>query len=287
MQLDINSFHSLLDNESMLIAVHSDVVETVTQVVQETRGMCNPVLGDKFVAFWNIRIPKSDHAVMCVTAALKVRKILGEHQEKWTTSSQSTNNTTAIGVRVACTTGSALFGPMGTKTVRAFTIMSPCISRGFVLQKLAKLIPFGVVCDSGLFEYVQFQFQTRLVAVFPLSENIVERVYEVVDHSDKQKDDEWMYQLREKEAERGSKDIDFILGVRAAFTGNETSARSYFSAHIQRNPTDQLAIWYNDHISDVITSTHNKWGYSIPLKLFLTTAKEHNKMGVSSKKISA
>eukprot|EP00906_Rhabdomonas_costata_P009032 RCo012800 len=110
--MDIGGFHMLVVDEVALVSTHSAVIQATSQAIQSTGGLSAPFAGDKVLAFWNVRSARSDHASRCVAAAqelLQATKKLG------------------LNVRLACTGGPASFGPMGTKTQRAFTVVGPCV----------------------------------------------------------------------------------------------------------------------------------------------------------------
>jgi HAMP domain-containing protein len=188
LQVDIRNFHSHLESESVLVGMHSDVVEILTQAVQENHGMCNPMLGDKMVAVWNVKTTRADHAAYCASAALQIDSAI--FQMKTAKSAYALE-----GVRQACTSGLAYFGPMGTKTSRTFTIVSACISKGFMFQKLSKFIPFKVICDQSIQERISYKFLTRVVAQLPMlmtkNETCNEKVFEICAENTTVAD-EWM-----------------------------------------------------------------------------------------------
>eukprot|EP00906_Rhabdomonas_costata_P002130 RCo003355 len=180
--MDIAGFHMLLQNESTLVSTHTAVIQATSQAIQAHGGLSTPFAGDKVLAFWNIRNLHSDHAARCVAAAQEL---------------QQATHKLGLVVRLACTGGPTTFGSMGTKTQRAFTVMGPCVPRGLVLQKLAKLIPFGILVDHAIYSQINISTQCRLALVLPLGEGKVEQAYEVIGGL-QQADDEWMYQLKEK-----------------------------------------------------------------------------------------
>jgi class 3 adenylate cyclase len=284
LQVDISAFHTLFDHEMTLVAVHSEIMHSVSQVVQTTFGMCNPITGDKIMAFWNVRVIKSDHPTLCVSAALQIQELINQVQIKWA-------DVSVVRVRMACTTGPACFGTMGTVKARAFTVIAASISRGFLFQKLAKVLPIGVVCDSAIYEHARFHFHFRLMALLPCP-NIAaathERIYEAVMPHAKEKADEWMYELQAQESEQ-AKDADFVLGVRALFgtSSNESSARQYFNTHLQKHPNDTSAKWYSDHLSDISHLMHERWGFMMPISMLYgsvnTTAPSSAVMSSSAK----
>ena len=66
--------------------------------MNENHGMCNPMIGDKMVAVWNVKTTRADHATFCATAALQIQASVLQLKSKPTAY-------TLQGVRLACTAG--------------------------------------------------------------------------------------------------------------------------------------------------------------------------------------
>lgn len=62
----------------------------LTQAIQSRGGLTAPFLGDKVLAFWNVRTSRHDHALRCVEAAQELMRATTE---------------LGLSVRVACTGG--------------------------------------------------------------------------------------------------------------------------------------------------------------------------------------
>ena len=66
--------------------------------MQSNHGLCSPMVGDKLVAFWNVKVSKSEHAVHCVHAAVQIQQGVAKLK-------QSHRAFPFRGVRTACTSG--------------------------------------------------------------------------------------------------------------------------------------------------------------------------------------
>ena len=110
--------------------VTQEFFRTSAEVIREHHGIVDRLLGDAFLALFNVPIKHDDHVLRAVNAALRI-------QEAVTHINQGFDNGFVLGVGIGIATGTALATNMGSTHCDDYTMVGDSINIASRLQAQA------------------------------------------------------------------------------------------------------------------------------------------------------
>ena len=160
---DVAGYTSISDgmNPQELAKVLNHYFEILVAPVTVRGGTVDKFIGDALMAFWNAPNQQDDHADLAITAALEIRKMTQEFNEKLIAKGEKPFVT-----RIGIHTGRVLVGNIGASERMNYTIVGDAVNIAARLEALGKEIG-ETLCISS---------QTREAAKMNYSWTEVERV---------------------------------------------------------------------------------------------------------------
>ncbi len=110
--------------------VTQEFFKTSAEVIREHHGIVDRLLGDAFMALFNVPIKHDDHVLRAVNAAFRI-------QEAVTHINAGSDNGFALGVGIGIATGTALATNMGSTNCNDYTMVGDSINIASRLQAQA------------------------------------------------------------------------------------------------------------------------------------------------------
>jgi len=132
---DIRGFTELSENMAPveLQALLNALFSRLTQVVRFHRGTIDKYMGDCIMAFWGAPIDDKSHAVMAVSAALEMVRVLDDVNRE-----HALKGWPQIGVGIGLNTGPMFVGDMGSDIRRSYTVMGDAVNLASRLEGLTR-----------------------------------------------------------------------------------------------------------------------------------------------------
>eukprot|EP01061_Rhynchopus_euleeides_P025186 TRINITY_DN40655_c0_g1_i1.p1 TRINITY_DN40655_c0_g1~~TRINITY_DN40655_c0_g1_i1.p1 ORF type:complete len:362 (+),score=140.45 TRINITY_DN40655_c0_g1_i1:58-1086(+) len=188
--LNVRKWHETtagFNNEEVL-SLHSRILEAFLQKFGLNKGVAEVFSGDRFACTFNAAKAASQHRFLtCVCA------------EQCSIEASQAN----LSLSAAAVSGDGRVGNMGTSSMRRYSLMSPVITWGYALERFCSADKgLNIMMDHIVCGDADQAFSVRLTdaIAFPKLKVQVLRVFELVSRKRVGETDEWMYELRQAEA---------------------------------------------------------------------------------------
>ena len=121
--------------------VTQEFFKTSAEVIREHHGIVDRLLGDAFLALFNVPIKHDDHALRAVNAALRIQQTVANLNARLA-------NDFALGVGIGIATGTALATNMGSTNCNDYTMVGDSINIASRLQGQAAAAEVLVTEDT-------------------------------------------------------------------------------------------------------------------------------------------
>ncbi|HAO21510.1 MAG TPA: adenylate/guanylate cyclase domain-containing protein, partial [Desulfobacteraceae bacterium] len=217
---DIQGFTSISEKlePEELTAFLNDYLTAMTDIIIEEGGTVDKYEGDAIIAFWNAPLDLPEHAVRCVTAALRCQaKLTAMRPVFYERIRQNTY------MRIGINTGYAVVGNFGSQTKFDYTMIGDSVNLAARLEGVNKQFRTYTMIS----EFTKAQLNNAVavreiakVAVVGRREPV--KVYEPMTHQE--------YQAKQEIFET------FDKGLNLFYTGEFDKAESVFSSIADRDP---------------------------------------------------
>jgi len=149
-------------------------LSAMTDIIHEEGGTVDKYEGDAIIAFWNAPLEQADHAVRCVTAALRCQARLAQMRPEFRKKLGKDLN-----MRIGINTGLAVVGNMGSHSRFDYTMIGDAVNLAARLEGINKQFGTYTMISQTSLEQMTGAFPVRevsRVAVVGRSEPVV--VYE-------------------------------------------------------------------------------------------------------------
>lgn len=149
-------------------------LSAMTDIIHEEGGTVDKYEGDAIIAFWNAPLEQADHAVRCVTAALRCQARLAQMRPDFRKKLGKDLN-----MRIGINTGLAVVGNMGSHSRFDYTMIGDAVNLAARLEGINKQFGTYTMISQTSLEQMAGAFPVRevsRVAVVGRSEPVV--VYE-------------------------------------------------------------------------------------------------------------
>lgn len=149
-------------------------LSAMTDIIHEEGGTVDKYEGDAIIAFWNAPLEQADHAVRCVTAALRCQDRLAQMRPDFRKKLGKDLN-----MRIGINTGLAVVGNMGSHSRFDYTMIGDAVNLAARLEGINKQFGTYTMISQTSMEQMAGAFPVRevsRVAVVGRSEPVV--VYE-------------------------------------------------------------------------------------------------------------
>lgn len=223
----------------VLTALLNEYLTAMTEIIQEEGGTVDKYEGDAIIAFWNAPLQQADHAVRCVSAALRCQKKLAEIRP-------------AIRERIGCdlrmrigiNSGSAVVGNLGSHSRFDYSILGDAVNLAARLEGINKQFGTYTIISEATRGLMADAFSVREISrVVVVGRKEPVRIFEPL--------------FTEEFAER-EKDLALFAEGLSAFSAQQfATAREIFTNLKDRDP---VAAAYLEKCRFLIDHPPENWG---------------------------
>jgi len=178
-------------SDAQLLKLHGAVLSLALSCFAANKGVSEMFSGDRFVASFNATRNCGTHRASCVTALYQiVNKFTEEHGKMFT-------------MHAAGASGDGRLGNCGNEQMKRYTFMSPVLSWAYGLERIAAAKGFPLLVDKYVYTEVAFLFQCKVlfdVVYEKRAKKNVRVALVVAEHNSENPNDEWMYELEDKDS---------------------------------------------------------------------------------------
>ena len=176
---DVAGFTSISEKMSpnQLVKLLNKYLSEMSYIIHETDGTVDKYEGDAIIAFWGAPLPEENHAVLCVTAAVRQQRKLSELREEWRRQGKD-----ELMVRMGVNTGPMVVGNMGSRERMDYTMMGDSVNLAARLEGANKYYGSYILASEFTHDSIRNHFLCRkldTVRVQGKKEPI--RLYEVIE----------------------------------------------------------------------------------------------------------
>jgi class 3 adenylate cyclase len=255
-----------------IVVQHGALLAEVERAVKRTRGINASFNDHKFTIVWldssSNYVQLACHCCLMIQEGLKNMNHSGKEN--------------MLNVEIAIASGELVFGNMGTKHKRQFTIFGPVDTLSKTMVSINREWEVSTLVNEDLMKKTSHLFTYRPIAQIYSSGNHTTtsssekqestRVYQLIGRKIV-KQDEWMYELSAKEKQ----DYDqYIQGYELFMEGKYQESKEAFAEHLKMNEDDfatlkmiQLCQFALEDSSSCATSPADRLTYSIQHKVQL------------------
>lgn len=157
-----------------LTSLLNDYLSAMTDIIHEEGGTIDKYEGDAIIALWNAPVQQPDHALRCVSAALRCQERLAEMRPIFRESLGKD-----LKMRVGINSGPAIVGNMGSRTRFDYTMIGDSVNLASRLEGINKQFGTYSIISQSTMELINNAFPVRelsKVAVVGRKEPVV--IYE-------------------------------------------------------------------------------------------------------------
>jgi adenylate cyclase len=118
----------------------NEYFEAMTEIVFQYKGTVDKFMGDGMMVFFGDPEPQSDHALLCVRAAIDMQKKVREIRAKW-----EKHGGMPIQIRIGINTDTVVVGNMGSSKRLSYTVLGAPVN---LAQRLESNAPAGGILIS-------------------------------------------------------------------------------------------------------------------------------------------
>eukprot|EP01062_Namystynia_karyoxenos_P034073 TRINITY_DN24_c0_g1_i2.p1 TRINITY_DN24_c0_g1~~TRINITY_DN24_c0_g1_i2.p1 ORF type:complete len:1662 (+),score=580.18 TRINITY_DN24_c0_g1_i2:152-5137(+) len=188
---NLNNWHRISSEGSEAGKVHQAHLTKILACIQAAKGIPDTFQGDRVFASWNAVKVCASFKQLAVQAACAIQAGLDQLQlEKLTCSFSVT------GGEVKC-------GNIGTDTMRKFSFLSVVVPWTHALERYSRSLGVNLILvDENVYSDIKDRFNVRCAALVKFTKRFKDKTmmtYQCLGEQAKGADEEWMYQLEEKE----------------------------------------------------------------------------------------
>jgi len=161
-------------NPDIIKRTLNDYFEEMANIVFRYDGTIDKYIGDGMMAFFGDPLPREDHAMAAVKAAVDMQKKIRELKERW-----EPEGGLPIKVRIGINTGEVVVGNMGSRQRMDYTVLGANVN---LAQRLESSAPVeGILISGSVYKLVRNSVRTRsrgAIRLKGLTRKV--RVYEVM-----------------------------------------------------------------------------------------------------------
>lgn len=131
----------------------------VQQVVLDSGGFMDKIIGDAVVAFWGAPLPTSGHASAACSAALGIREAVRRLSDGW-----SAGGKPRMQVGIGVNTGEALIGNLGSPLQLSYTPLGDAVNLGSRMERESRVHGVDIVASEFTVSAAGDEFETRKIA---------------------------------------------------------------------------------------------------------------------------
>lgn len=160
-----------------LVKLLNKYLTEMSNLIHDTDGTVDKYEGDAIIAFWGAPLPEENHAIQCVTSAVRQQRRLAELREEWRKQGKD-----ELLVRMGVNTGPMVVGNMGSKERMDYTIMGDSVNLAARLEGANKYYGTYILISEFTHEAIRESFLCRkLDTVRVQGKKLPIRLYEVVE----------------------------------------------------------------------------------------------------------
>ena len=190
--VNMTQMHTITEkgSDATLIAMHSEYLTSVLGAFAAGRAIADTFAGDKVMGSFNAVRNCGGHAACAAKVALELKRVSVANEK----SGKPT-------LTCAIVTGACKVGNLGVTGMKKFTVIGSIVSWLYALERYGSAHGFSPVADNDVFDATLGQMSCMLVAAvdYPKRELSGTRIFVIASVLDSA-EDEWMYQLAEREA---------------------------------------------------------------------------------------
>jgi adenylate cyclase len=134
----------------------NEYFEAMTEIVFQYKGTVDKFMGDGMMVFFGDPEPQSDHALLCVRAAIDMQRKVREIRAKW-----EKHGGMPIQIRIGINTDTVVVGNMGSTKRLSYTVLGSAVN---LAQRLESNAPVGGILISQR----TYDFIKEHITAFPL-----------------------------------------------------------------------------------------------------------------------
>lgn len=139
-----------------LTELMNQLLNELTQAIQQHRGTIDKYMGDAVMAFWGAPLQDTQHAYHAVLSAFAMQEALAELNPKLSAEGKP-NLTMGVGIN----TGTMHVGNMGSNFRMAYTVMGDNVNLASRLEGLTKIYQVPIIISETTVMYLQDRIQCR------------------------------------------------------------------------------------------------------------------------------
>ena len=143
---DVRDFTSISESlpAQELSALMNDYLTNMTRAIQGQDGTVDKYIGDAIMAFWGAPLPRSDHALAAVRAAIAMQRTAASLREVY-----ARRDWPQLYVGIGINSGVMNVGNMGSEFRRAYTVLGDAVNLAARLEGLTKQYGVGILVSES------------------------------------------------------------------------------------------------------------------------------------------
>lgn len=143
---DVRDFTSISENlpTDQLATLMNDYLSAMTRSIQDQNGTIDKYIGDAIMGFWGASIPRPDHELGTVRAALAMQETAAERRKVY-----AERNWPPLHVGIGINSGTMSVGNMGSEFRRAYTVLGDAVNLASRLEGLTKHYGVGILVNES------------------------------------------------------------------------------------------------------------------------------------------
>ena len=170
-----------------ILSIHSGVLQSILGCFAFNKGIAEVFTGDRFMCSFNAARITGNHKVAAAATAV----LVGDKMR----------TDFSLSVSSSVVSGEGRVGNMGNDSMKRFSFVSPVVTWGHALERLARVREVAVLADHFVTDDVKCHYKMKLAdqVSFPKRHPKPIRVAELCGKTDTRHADEWMYEMQEAE----------------------------------------------------------------------------------------
>ncbi len=157
---DVKGFSTISEalDPTDLVTLLNEYLSAMSDQVLDQRGTIDKYEGDAIIAFFGAPVPLPDHAARACEAAIRMRSIETELNQRFMSNSMTPN---PLLTRIGINTGEMVVGNMGTQRKKNYTIMGNAVNLAARLEGVNKQYNTWILLSDATYQQLGGQFLCR------------------------------------------------------------------------------------------------------------------------------